>query len=214
MEINTAKRLLELDSVWAVEKQKAQSLLARIEREEKLQLDEHQREAVLEAANHGVLVVTGGPGTGKTTTITALIRFFEMEGMEVALAAPTGRAAKRMSEATGYEAKTIHRLLEVSGPQEEVQTEGRFNRNEANPLEADVIIIDEMSMVDIQLMESLLEAIASGTRLILVGDRDQLPSVGPGNVLKDIIAVGAVSCGALNQDFPPGGGKRYYRKCP
>ena len=187
MEINTAKRLLELDSVWAVEEQKAQSLLARIEREEKLQLDEHQREAVLEAANHGVLVVTGGPGTGKTTTITALIRFFEMEGMEVALAAPTGRAAKRMSEATGYEAKTIHRLLEVSGPQEEVQTEGRFNRNEANPLEADVIIIDEMSMVDIQLMESLLEAIASGTRLILVGDRDQLPSVGPGNVLKDII---------------------------
>ncbi len=187
MEMNVARQLLELDSVWAVEEGEALSMVARIEKEENLQLDDRQREAVLEAAGHGVLVVTGGPGTGKTTTITALIRFFEMEGMQVELAAPTGRAAKRMSEATGYEARTIHRMLEISGPQEESAAEVHFGRNRGNPLEADVIIIDEMSMVDIQLMHSLLDAVAPGTRLILVGDRDQLPSVGPGNVLKDII---------------------------
>ncbi|MCD2493098.1 ATP-dependent RecD-like DNA helicase [Lacrimispora sp. NSJ-141] len=187
MEMNVARRLAELDSVWEVEEGEAAETIRRIEEQEKFEMDERQREAVLEAARHGVLVITGGPGTGKTTTITALIRFFEMEGMDVVLGAPTGRAAKRMSEATGYEARTIHRMLELSGIQNESSGEVHFARNQANPLETDVIIIDEMSMVDIQLMQSLLEAVAVGTRLILVGDRDQLPSVGPGNVLKDII---------------------------
>lgn len=188
LELNVAKRLTELDSVWGVSESETREIIRRIEHEEKLELDEHQREAVFEAARHGVLVITGGPGTGKTTTITALIRFFELEGMNVELGAPTGRAAKRMSEATGYDARTIHRMLEISGMQEESSAAVHFARNQGNPLDADVIIIDEMSMVDISLMNALLEAIAMGTRLILVGDRDQLPSVGPGNVLKDIIA--------------------------
>ena len=201
MEMAVAKRLLELDGVWAIEEGEAMDMVSRIEKERGVELDPLQREAVLEAAKRGVLVITGGPGTGKTTTITALIRFFEMEGMEVELAAPTGRAAKRMSEATGREARTIHRLLELSGMQEESSAEAHFARNRANPLEADVIIIDEMSMVDIQLMQSLLEAAAPGTRLILVGDRDQLPSVGPGNVLKDIIQSGRFHVVRLTRIF-------------
>ena len=145
-----------------------------------------QRTAVVEAVKHGVMVLTGGPGTGKTTTINAMIRFFDSEGMDFLLAAPTGRAAKRMTEATGYEAQTIHRLLEVNGNPEEDSVSG-FQRNEENPLEADVIIIDEVSMVDLPLMSALLRAIVPGTRLVLVGDCSQLPSVGPGSVLKDII---------------------------
>lgn len=201
MEMSVARQLLELDSVWAVEEGEALSMIRRIETEGKLVLDEHQREAVLEAARHGVLVITGGPGTGKTTAITALIRFFEMEGMTVDLGAPTGRAAKRMSEATGREARTIHRMLELTGLQEEGSAEAHFSRNRANPLEADVIIIDEMSMVDIQLMQCLLEAVAVGTRLILVGDRDQLPSVGPGNVLKDLIQSGCFHVVRLTRIF-------------
>ena len=128
--------------------------------------------------------ITGGPGTGKTTTINTIIRYFEMEGMDIFLAAPTGRAAKRMSETTGFEARTIHRMLELNGGME---GSAGFERNETNPLETDLVIIDEMSMVDITLMNSLLKAIAPGTRLILVGDINQLPSVGPGSVLKDII---------------------------
>ena len=139
-----------------------------------------------EALTKGVVVVTGGPGTGKTTTINLMIRCFEMEKMDIVLAAPTGRAAKRMTEATGYEAKTIHRLLEVSGGIEDGDS-SHFEKNEDNPIEADAVILDEMSMVDIHLMYSLLKAIVPGTRLILVGDSNQLPSVGPGNVLKDII---------------------------
>lgn len=145
-----------------------------------------QRMAVMEAVRNGVMVITGGPGTGKTTTINTLIRYFEYENLDIRLAAPTGRAAKRMTEATGYEAQTIHRMLELTGTPDE-NTSARFERNEQNPLETDVIIIDEMSMVDISLMHSLLKAIMPGTRLILVGDINQLPSVGPGNVLKDII---------------------------
>ncbi|MCI8465191.1 MAG: ATP-dependent RecD-like DNA helicase [Lachnospiraceae bacterium] len=187
MEMTAAKRLLELDFSWEMSEEEVSSRLSRIEKEEGQKLDEKQREAVRGAAARGVLVITGGPGTGKTTTIRAIIRFFELEGLKIELAAPTGRAAKRMSEAAGREARTIHRLLELNGMQEEEQEKVRFSRNRTNPLEADVIIIDEMSMVDIQLMDSLLDAVAAGTRLILVGDRDQLPSVGPGNVLKDII---------------------------
>ena len=149
-----------------------------------MDLDEHQVEAVKEAVRSGVLVITGGPGTGKTTTINTIIQYFELSGEDIMLAAPTGRAAKRMSETTGYEARTIHRMLELNGGME---GNAGFERNEQNPLETNLIIIDEMSMVDISLMNSLLKAILPGTRLILVGDVNQLPSVGAGSVLKDII---------------------------
>ncbi len=166
----------------------------RIQREENMDLDEMQKKAVMDAAKNGVFLLTGGPGTGKTTTIKAIISYFMYEGCNIQLAAPTGRAAKRMSEATGFEAKTIHRLLEVRGgiadDDEAVSAAsaaGMFERNADNPLEAEVIIIDEMSMVDISLMYHLLRACADQTRLILVGDVNQLPSVGPGNVLRDLI---------------------------
>ena len=171
--------------------------IAGIERSEGIVLDDIQKEAVVKAAFNGLVIITGGPGTGKTTTINTIIKYFEMEGLEIRLAAPTGRAAKRMTETCGFEAQTIHRLLEIVGStmadkeDKKNQTSSlgmSFDRNEDNPLEADVIIVDEMSMVDINIMNSLLKAVAVGTRLILVGDVDQLPSVGPGNVLKDIIA--------------------------
>ena len=164
------------------------------------ELDEHQVEAVKEAVRNGLLVITGGPGTGKTTTINTIIKYFELEGMDIFLAAPTGRAAKRMSETTGYEARTIHRMLELNGGMDTGSTAG-FERNERNPLETDVIIIDEMSMVDISLMYSLLKAVVAGTRLILVGDVNQLPSVGPGSVLKDIIDSGAFHTVKLTKIF-------------
>jgi len=157
-----------------------------MERESGLELDDLQRRAVLESVRNGITVITGGPGTGKTTVINLIIRFFIRQGLDILLAAPTGRAAKRMSEATGYEAQTIHRLLEVNGDPS-VSGGARFQKNEDSPLEADVIIIDEMSMVDISLMHSLLKALVPGMRLILVGDVDQLPSVGPGEVLRDLI---------------------------
>lgn len=186
MEINVAKMLHDLNVNCDVAQDSLERRLHDIEENTGLYLDEMQRTAVMESVRRGVMVLTGGPGTGKTTTINAMIRFFESEGMDIYLAAPTGRAAKRMTEATGYEAQTIHRLLEVSGNPEDDSVNG-FQRNEENPLEADVIIIDEMSMVDLPLMYALLGAIVPGTRLILVGDRNQLPSVGPGSVLKDII---------------------------
>ncbi|WP_092479094.1 SF1B family DNA helicase RecD2 [[Clostridium] polysaccharolyticum] len=186
-ELNVARMLLDLNIPYTILREEIEKRLLSFQKYHKIELDEMQKSAVIEAARNGVLVVTGGPGTGKTTTINALIRFFESEGMDILLAAPTGRAAKRMSETTGYEAQTIHRLLEISGGKEGSDRGTHFERNETNPLETDVIIIDEMSMVDISLMCFLLKAIVAGTRLILVGDVNQLPSVGPGNVLRDII---------------------------
>lgn len=152
-----------------------------------IKLDELQRDAIVATQNHGVSVITGGPGTGKTTTINAIIKMFESDGYEVSLAAPTGRAAKRMSEATGHEAMTIHRMLEVIGDETETEFQATFGHNEQNPLETDVIIVDEMSMVDTFLICALLRAMLPGTRLVLVGDVNQLPSVGAGKVLRDII---------------------------
>ena len=190
LELNTARMLKELDILYPEEPEMMNKQILQIEKETETVLDEMQKKAVIEAACHGLFILTGGPGTGKTTTINAIIRYFEGQGAEIRLAAPTGRAAKRMTEATGYEAQTIHRLLELTGMPEDNDQNAQavhFERNAENPLEADVIIIDEMSMVDIQLMHSLLQAVIAGTRLILVGDENQLPSVGPGNVLHDII---------------------------
>ena len=187
MELNTAKMLNDLDIDCQMPEDMMEKRLRAVEEKEKIELDPLQHKAVIESIKHGLLILTGGPGTGKTTTINTMIQFFESEGLSILLAAPTGRAAKRMTEATGYEAQTIHRLLEVNGNPEEEST-GGFLRNRENPLEADVIIIDEKSMVDLNLMHALLSAVVQGTRLILVGDVDQLPSVGPGSVLKDIIS--------------------------
>ncbi|MCI8483780.1 MAG: ATP-dependent RecD-like DNA helicase [Lachnospiraceae bacterium] len=184
MEVNTAAMLGQLDISYDVPEIEIKERIRKIEQETGMVLDELQAEAVKEAVRNGLMVITGGPGTGKTTTINTIIHYFELEGMDIFLAAPTGRAAKRMSETTGFEARTIHRMLELNGGME---GNAGFERNEQNPLETDVIIIDEMSMVDLSLMHALLKAVAAGTRLILVGDVNQLPSVGPGSVLKDVI---------------------------
>ena len=190
-ELNCARMLRELNVLMESElldseEKRIETILQRILKEQGLELDELQKNAVLECVKHGIMILSGGPGTGKTTTINTIIRYFDEEGMDILLAAPTGRAAKRMTEATGYEARTIHRMLEINGGMED-GSRARFERNGQNPLEADVVIIDEMSMVDIYLFQSLLEAVSVGTRLILVGDVDQLPSVGPGQVLQDLI---------------------------
>lgn len=201
IELHTAQMLHELNIKDTVDEEVLQEKIKQIQRAEKIDLDEKQQEAIKEAVKSGLMVITGGPGTGKTTTINAIIRYFEMEGLDIYLAAPTGRAAKRMTEATGYEAKTIHRLLELTGIPEESSARVHFERNAQNPLEADVIIIDEMSMVDIFLMHALLSAVVTGTRLILVGDVNQLPSVGPGSVLKDIIRSGEFPVVELTKIF-------------
>ena len=199
VEMSTARMLCDLNMKGEVDESAVLTKIASIEKETGTILDEKQKEAVTEAVRCGLLVITGGPGTGKTTTINTLISYFESEGLQILLAAPTGRAAKRMTEATGYEARTIHRMLEISGLQEEQA--GGFERNAQNPLDADVIIIDEMSMVDIYLMHALLDAVTVGTRLIMVGDRNQLPSVGPGSVLKDVIDSGKVPVVRLTRIF-------------
>ncbi len=193
-ELNCARMLHDLNvslgqdrGVTLSEEKEFLSKIKLLEKELDMELDELQRTAVLKSIENGIFILSGGPGTGKTTTINTMIHYFEQEGMDILLAAPTGRAAKRMSEATGYEAKTIHRLLELNGPGDDEKKRASFERNEENPLETDVVIVDEMSMVDIHLFQSLLKAIAVGTRLIMVGDVNQLPSVGPGQVLKDLI---------------------------
>ncbi len=162
-----------------------------------IELAENQRQAVISAMNNGICVITGGPGTGKTTTLDCILNLFRKRGMNIALTAPTGRAAKRMSSATGEEAKTIHRLLEYS----KTESGFIFKRNKDHPVDCSVCIVDEASMIDIFLMQALLDGLKRGTRLILVGDVDQLPSVGAGNVLGDIISSGVFPVVALNHIF-------------
>ena len=194
-ESEVARRLREM--IDAMPDSMASDLTAQIdelERIEGLAFHSQQRQAIETAVTHGMTVITGGPGTGKTTIIKCIIKLLSVHG-DVALAAPTGRAAKRMSEACGMEAKTLHRLLEYGGE------EGDFARSEDNPLEIDTLIIDEMSMVDIFLMRSLLRALVPGTRLIMVGDADQLPSVGAGNVLRDILDSGVIPSVRLTEIF-------------
>lgn len=194
-ELKCARGLKDLDLTGFENDEKLRSTIEAIEQQEKIVLDEKQADAVILAASRGVSVITGGPGTGKTTIIKVLLEYFDRERLSVELAAPTGRAAKRMTEATGYEARTIHRMLEIGGGSQE------FARNEDNPLESDVVIIDEMSMVDIFLFNSLIKAMVPGQRLILVGDVSQLPSVGPGSVLKDIIDSASFGVAVLDRIF-------------
>ena len=201
MELQIAKKLYDLNVSEEIAPEQIQKKIDAIEKKNHTVLDELQKKAVMEAVRTGVLILTGGPGTGKTTTINAMIDYFEMEGLEVMLAAPTGRAAKRMSEATGRSAQTIHRLLEVSAISDESQERGIFGKGEEDPIETDVLIIDEMSMVDIYLMKALLNAVMVGTRLILVGDISQLPSVGPGSILKDLIQSQCLNVVRLNKIF-------------
>lgn len=211
-ELNCARMLYDLNisleedrQMDALEEAGLLKKIRALETELEVELDDLQRKAVLESVKNGLMILSGGPGTGKTTTINTMIHYFEKEGMDILLAAPTGRAAKRMTEATGYEAKTIHRLLELNSLSEEDGKKASFERNEENPLETDVLIIDEMSMVDIHLFQSLLRAVAVGTRLIMVGDVNQLPSVGPGQVLKDLIDSGRFPVVMLQKIFRQAG---------
>lgn len=207
-ELNSARMLHDLnlslggkDGLDFEEEEKYRKKIKDIEKKLGLELDELQRAAVMESIKHGISILSGGPGTGKTTTINVMIQYFLDDGLDIMLAAPTGRAAKRMTEATGYEARTIHRMLELNGALMQEERAARFERNEENPLEADVIIIDEMSMVDAYLFQALLKAVSVGTRLVLVGDVNQLPSVGPGQVLYDLIESGRFSVTLLQKIF-------------
>ena len=213
-ELNCARMLYELRQAFdgaerftRVEMERLEKKIKKIEDSSRMELDGLQRKAVMEAVQNGIFILSGGPGTGKTTTINMIIRYFEQEGMDIFLAAPTGRAAKRMTEATGFEAKTIHRLLELNGDMSDDRQASsvHFEKNELNPLEADVVIIDEMSMVDIHLFHALLKAVAPGTRLVMVGDRNQLPSVGPGQVLKDLMESGCIASVVLSKIFRQAG---------
>ncbi len=196
--------LKELDTDYDEDSYETEKRIREIEEEKGLILDQDQREAVISAVMNGVFILTGGPGTGKTTTLRILLEYFSSRGFLVSLTAPTGRAAKRLGEACGMEAKTIHRLLEVSGIPGEMTDRGMFGRDKENPLETDVVIADEMSMVDINLFHALLNALEPGMRLILVGDEHQLPSVGPGSVLKDILAAGCFKSLELKRIFRQG----------
>lgn len=213
-ELNCARMLYELQQAFdgaerftKVEMERLEKKIKKLEESSRMELDALQRKAVMEAVQNGIFILSGGPGTGKTTTINMIIRYFEQEGMDIFLAAPTGRAAKRMTEATGFEAKTIHRLLELNGDMSDDRQASavHFEKNELNPLEADVVIIDEMSMVDIHLFHALLKAVAPGTRLVMVGDRNQLPSVGPGQVLKDLMESGRIATVVLSKIFRQAG---------
>ncbi|MFI3201704.1 MAG: ATP-dependent RecD-like DNA helicase [Eubacteriales bacterium] len=206
MEMSCAKKILDLAGSLMNEEDFTRedtinNRISELEEKTNLIMEEEQRRAVRESARHGVVIVTGGPGTGKTTIINNMIEFFLGEKLEIVLAAPTGRAAKRMTEMTGYEAKTIHRLLELNPSVKEQSGIAFFGKNEDNPIEVDVIIIDEMSMVDIYLFQALLKAVMVGTRLIMVGDINQLPSVGPGQVLRDLIASEAIPVISLKKIF-------------
>lgn len=207
MELNCARMLYERnlkleEEVLPSQEAQLEKRLEKLAQNLKMELDELQIRAVMEAVRNGIFILSGGPGTGKTTTINMMIHYFESEGLDIFLAAPTGRAAKRMTEATGYEARTIHRMLELNSALSDEDTRKvSFERNEENPLEADVIIIDEMSMVDIQLFQALLKAVTPGTRLILVGDVNQLPSVGAGQVLRDLITSGKFPMVELKKIF-------------
>lgn len=205
MELNCARKICELNIQLIKDTEESSEYIDRkvdeVEVKTGMSMEAEQREAVVESLKRGLLIVTGGPGTGKTTIINNMIRIFMEEEMNIVLAAPTGRAAKRMSETTGYEAKTIHRLLELSGGTSDHEGGMKFMKNDENPIETDVIIIDEMSMVDLSLFNALLKAIVPGTRLIMVGDINQLPSVGAGRVLGDLIDSGAIKVIRLNKIF-------------
>ncbi|XME02500.1 ATP-dependent RecD-like DNA helicase [Lachnospiraceae bacterium C1.1] len=205
MEIECAKLLNDLDLRIELPEDEISSAIKVIEKKTSLTLEDNQKSAVIKAIGNGVFIMTGGPGTGKTTTLKVLLNFYTTAGMSVMLAAPTGRAARRMSEATGMSARTIHRMLEVTGGAGDGESARIFQRNSENPLETDVVVIDEMSMVDLPLFRSLLRAIAPGTRLIMVGDEHQLPSVGPGSVLKDLIASGQFEMVTLKKIFRQAG---------
>ena len=199
-ETNVSKKIIELSQSEVRELHiDVKKEIEKIEKESGISFAQRQKEAIEEAIKNGLLVITGGPGTGKTTTINSIIKLFEDQELTISLAAPTGRAAKRMSEATGRDAKTIHRLLEYGFADEDLGM--TFSKDEGTPIEADVLIIDETSMVDILLMNNLLKAVMTGTRVILVGDVDQLPSVGAGNVLRDIIDSKIVKVVKLDEIF-------------
>lgn len=197
-----ARKLWELNIPFIDGEAHVMAKLEKMQENSGIFLDELQKKAVVESVCNGVFILTGGPGTGKTTTINAMIRYFESEGLDFYLAAPTGRAAKRMTETTGYEARTLHRLLELNGRSDgDASFKAGFERNEDNPIEADVVIVDEMSMVDLFVFQALLKALIPGTRLIMVGDVNQLPSVGPGQVLHDLIESGCFKVVMLETIF-------------